>query len=51
MGLSGCGSVRLLQQFNHVLLNRNNVWPAVCLDAVLQMLGGHIASKLLSALP
>lgn len=43
--------MRLLQHFEHVLLDRNKVWPAVRPDAVLQLLASRITSKLLLALP
>ena len=44
MGASASSSVRLLQHFDHVLLDRDEVWSAVRPDAVLQ-LGGRVTSK------
>ena len=40
-------SARLMQHFDHVLLDRDEVWPAVRPDVVLQ-LGGRITSKRVS---
>ncbi len=40
-------SAGLMQHFDHVLLDRDEVWPAVRPDVVLQ-LGGRITSKRVS---
>lgn len=41
---SASGSASLLQHFDHVLLDKEEVWPAVRPDVILQ-LGGRISSK------